>query len=46
MTALNQLDAQVYTKVIAEAVQQTGAKVIVFSNNLRVKQLLRDCLPG
>jgi electron transfer flavoprotein alpha subunit len=31
--ALNQLDAQVYTKVIAEAATSTGAKVIVFSHN-------------
>ena len=31
---LNQLDAQVYSKVIAEAAVATGATVIVFSNNL------------
>ena len=31
--ALDHLDAQVYTKVIAEVAQSTGAKVIVFSNN-------------
>ncbi|ANE49756.1 electron transfer flavoprotein subunit alpha/FixB family protein [Flavisolibacter tropicus] len=31
--ALNTIDAQVYTKVIEQAVQQTGAKVVVFSNN-------------
>jgi len=31
--ALNNFDAQLYTKVIAEAVQQTGAKVIVLSHN-------------
>jgi electron transfer flavoprotein alpha subunit len=31
--ALNQFDAQVYAKVIAEAVQQTGATVVVFSHN-------------
>ncbi|MFL5772105.1 MAG: electron transfer flavoprotein subunit alpha/FixB family protein [Flavisolibacter sp.] len=30
---LNQFDAQVYTKVISEAASQTGAKVIIFSNN-------------
>ena len=30
---LNAFDAQVYTKIIAQAAQQTGAKVIVFSNN-------------
>jgi electron transfer flavoprotein alpha subunit len=35
--ALNQLDAQVYTKVIAEAVQQSGADTIVFSGNLTGK---------
>ena len=31
--SLNQLDAQVYTKVIAEAVSASGATVIIFSNN-------------
>ncbi|HMU47763.1 MAG TPA: electron transfer flavoprotein subunit alpha/FixB family protein [Chitinophagaceae bacterium] len=31
--ALNHFDAQVYTKVIAEVAEKTGAKVIVFSNN-------------
>jgi electron transfer flavoprotein alpha subunit len=31
--ALNQFDAQVYAKVIAEAAQQTGATVVVFSHN-------------
>jgi electron transfer flavoprotein alpha subunit len=31
--SLNQLDAQVYAKVIAEAATSTGAKVIVFSHN-------------
>jgi electron transfer flavoprotein alpha subunit len=30
---LNNLDAQVYTKIIAQAVEATGADVIVFSNN-------------
>jgi electron transfer flavoprotein alpha subunit len=35
--SLNQLDAQVYTKVIAEAVQQSGADTIVFSGNLTGK---------
>ncbi|MFN2438182.1 MAG: electron transfer flavoprotein subunit alpha/FixB family protein [Chitinophagaceae bacterium] len=30
---LKQMDAQVYTKVIEQVVQQTGAKIIVFSNN-------------
>jgi len=32
--SLNQLDAQVYAKVISEAAAATGATVIVFSNNL------------
>ncbi len=31
--SLNQLDAQVYAKIIAEAAQQTGATVVVFSHN-------------
>ena len=31
--ALNHLDAQVYTKVIAQVAEQAGAQVIVFSNN-------------
>jgi len=31
--ALNQLDAQVYAKVIEEAVTAVGAKVVVFSHN-------------
>lgn len=31
--SLNNLDAQVYAKVIAEAAASTGAKVIVFSHN-------------
>ena len=31
--SLNQLDAQVYTKVIAEAVAAIGATVVIFSNN-------------
>lgn len=31
--ALNQLDAQVYTKVIAEVVTTIGANVIIFSHN-------------
>ncbi|HLO83085.1 MAG TPA: electron transfer flavoprotein subunit alpha/FixB family protein [Chitinophagaceae bacterium] len=35
--SLNQLDAQVYSKLIAEAVNQTQAKVLVFSNNLTGK---------
>src|SRR5690349_8715015 len=32
--ALNHFDAQVHTKVIAQVAQQTGAKVIIFSNNV------------
>jgi electron transfer flavoprotein alpha subunit len=32
--SLNQLDAQLYTKVIAEVVASTGANLIIFSNNL------------
>ena len=31
--SLNQLDAQVYTKVIAEAVAASGATVVIFANN-------------
>ncbi|RTL60640.1 MAG: electron transfer flavoprotein subunit alpha/FixB family protein [Sphingobacteriales bacterium] len=38
-SALNHLDAQVYTKVIAEAVAATGAKVVVFSHNLSGKAI-------
>ena len=37
--ALNTIDAQVYAKIIEQAVQQTGAKVIVFSNNSTGKLL-------
>jgi electron transfer flavoprotein alpha subunit len=37
--ALNHLDAQVFTKVIADAVAATGAKVVVFSNNLAGKAI-------
>lgn len=37
--ALNHVDAQVFTKVIAEAVAATGAKVIVFSNNFTGKAI-------
>ncbi|HTQ63323.1 MAG TPA: electron transfer flavoprotein subunit alpha/FixB family protein [Puia sp.] len=36
---LNQLDAQVFTKILAEAIQTTGAKIIVFSNNLSGKAI-------
>ncbi len=32
--ALNQMDAQVYTKILAQAATEIGATVIVFSNNL------------
>ena len=37
--ALNTLDAQVYTQVIAEAVASTGATVVIFSNNLNGKAI-------
>ncbi|HEY6502923.1 MAG TPA: electron transfer flavoprotein subunit alpha/FixB family protein [Chitinophagaceae bacterium] len=37
--ALNHFDAQVDTKVIAQVAQQTGAKVIVFSNNVDGKAI-------
>ncbi|MBS1600465.1 MAG: electron transfer flavoprotein subunit alpha/FixB family protein [Bacteroidetes bacterium] len=37
--SLNHLDAQVFTKVIAEAVSSTGSKIIVFSNNLSGKAI-------
>jgi electron transfer flavoprotein alpha subunit len=36
---LNQLDAQVFTKILAEAIAKTGAKIIVFSNNLNGKAI-------
>ncbi|MGN6402333.1 MAG: electron transfer flavoprotein subunit alpha/FixB family protein [Flavisolibacter sp.] len=36
---LNQFDSQVYTKVIAQVAEQTGAKVIIFSNNSSGKAL-------
>jgi electron transfer flavoprotein alpha subunit len=36
---LKQFDSQVYTKVIAQVAEQTGAKVIVFSNNSSGKAL-------
>jgi electron transfer flavoprotein alpha subunit len=35
--SLNQLDAQVYSKLIAEAVKTTGSTVLIFSNNLTGK---------
>ena len=37
--AFHQLDAQAYTKVLAEVAQQTGAKVVVFSNNTSGKAI-------
>jgi len=37
--ALNHFDAQVFTRVIAEAATATNAKVIVFSNNLSGKAI-------
>src|SRR5678815_2086911 len=37
--ALNNLDAQVYTNAIAQAVQTSGATVIVFSNNVDGKAI-------
>ena len=36
---LKQFDSQVYTKVIAQVAEQTGAKTIVFSNNSSGKSL-------
>jgi electron transfer flavoprotein alpha subunit len=38
-SALNGFDAQVYTKVVAQVAEQTGAQVIVFSNNTVGKAL-------
>jgi electron transfer flavoprotein alpha subunit len=38
-TSLNQLDAQVYTKVIAQVVESSGATVVVFSNNMDGKAI-------
>ena len=37
--ALNNFDAQVFTKAIAQAVDATGAKVIIFSNNIDGKAI-------
>ena len=37
--SLNHLDAQVYTKVIAQVAEAAGAKVIVFSNNVTGKAI-------
>ncbi len=36
---LNHLDAQVYTKVIAQVAESIGAKVVVFSNNVDGKAI-------
>ena len=38
-TSLNNFDAQVFTNVIAQAVNTTGADVIVFSNNSAAKAI-------
>ena len=37
--ALNNCDAQVYTKVIAQAVEASGATVVIFSNNVDGKAI-------
>ena len=37
--SLNHLDAQVYTKVIAQVVESIGAKVVIFSNNVDGKAI-------
>jgi electron transfer flavoprotein alpha subunit len=37
--SLNQLDAQVFTKLLAEIATDTGAEVIVFSNNIVAKAI-------
>lgn len=37
--ALHQIDAQTYIKVLAQVAEQTGAKVIVFSNNTSGKSI-------
>ncbi|TDH29285.1 electron transfer flavoprotein subunit alpha/FixB family protein [Segetibacter sp. 3557_3] len=37
--ALNHLDAQVYTKALAEVVQQSGATVLVFAHNLTARAI-------
>ena len=36
---LNNLDAQAYTKIIAEVVNTTGAKLVIFSNNVSGKAI-------
>jgi electron transfer flavoprotein alpha subunit len=38
-TVLDQLDAQLYTKVIAQVVEASGATVVVFSNNMDGKAI-------
>jgi electron transfer flavoprotein alpha subunit len=38
-TSLNNLDSQVYTKIIAQAAESTGADVVVFSNNTSGKAI-------
>lgn len=37
--SLNHMDAQVFTKIIAEAAKATGARVIIFSNNFNGKAI-------
>lgn len=37
--ALSQIDSQVYTKIIAQVAEQTGSKIIVFSNNSTGKSI-------
>ena len=37
--SLNQVDAQVYTRILAEAAKSTGANVIIFSNNFNGKAI-------
>jgi len=37
--SLNNFDAQVYAKVISQAAEQTGADVVVFSNNTSGKAI-------
>ena len=37
--SLNQFDAQVFTKVLAQAVDSTGAKLVIFSNNIDGKAI-------
>lgn len=37
--SLNHFDAQVFTKVIAQAVEKTGATIVIFSNNVDGKAI-------